>query len=107
VRKDVEQAISRLKMCWQFCHNNVWHGDTEFVKSCIEACAGLHNFRMNYNVSLDDEIVAEFVPKEVSGTMHGAAQDVADVAATRHQQAQAQQIRDYLVISTCLFHNEG
>jgi hypothetical protein len=63
VRKVVEQAIERLKMCWQFCHKNVWHGDTAFVKSCIEACVGLHNFRMDYNVSLDDEIVAEFVRK--------------------------------------------
>jgi hypothetical protein len=75
------------------------------VKSCIESCVGLHNFRMDYNVSLDDEIVAEFVRKEVSGTMHCAAQDVADVAATPHQQAHAQQIRDFL--ATYLNHIVG
>lgn len=67
VRKVVEQAIGRLKMCWQFCHKNMFHGDTEFVRSCIEACVGLHNFRMDYNLDCDDEIVAEFVRKELGG----------------------------------------
>jgi hypothetical protein len=105
VRKVVEQAIGRLKMCWQFCHKNVWHGDTKFVKACIEACVGLHNFRMDYNVSLDDEIVAEFVRKEVSTTAPGAAQDVADQAEAPQQQARAQQIRDFL--ATYLVHNVG
>lgn len=48
VRKVVEQAIGRLKMCWQFCHRNLFHGDVEFVKRCIEACVALHNHRMDY-----------------------------------------------------------
>lgn len=69
VRKVVEQAIGRLKMCWQFCHKNVWHGDTEFVRSCIEVCVGLHNFRMDYNVNCDDEIVAAFVNEELGAAV--------------------------------------
>jgi hypothetical protein len=77
----------------------------KFVKSCKEACVDHQNFRMEYNFSLDDEIVAEFVRKEVSRTVPGAAQDVTDQAETPQQQARAQQIRDYL--ATYLVHNVG
>lgn len=74
VRKVVEQAIGRLKMCWQFCHKNVFHGDTEFVRNCIEACVGLHNFRMEYNINSDEKIVREWMQKELGHDDTGPVQ---------------------------------
>jgi hypothetical protein len=67
VRKVVEQAIGRLKMRWQFCHRNSFMGDPEFVKNCVMASVGLHNFCMDYSVDVDAVKLQEFIRKELGG----------------------------------------
>lgn len=99
VRKVVEQAIGRLKMTWQFCHRNLFHGDTEFVRNCIEACVGLHNLRMDYNVTCDEGLVSEFVQKELGGVTGNGT------AAGGVGEGQGERIRHFL--AAYLMHQES
>lgn len=102
VRKVVEQAIGRLKMCWQFCHKNVWMGDPGFVKRCIEACVALHNFRMDYDLSCDDEIVAAFVRDELEVVAAGGEHDEADATPVT---SEGEHVRNML--ASWLMNEEG
>ena len=61
----MEQAIGRLKMKWQFCHRNAFHGDPEFVKHCVMASVALHNFCMDFSVDVEQKELDRFIREEI------------------------------------------
>ena len=94
-RKVVEMAFGRLKMKWQFCHNNVWHNDPVFVRLCIMVCCCLHNFCMEQSVTHDDELLAthvEYTLNEAARNGNAGAVGGADAQGTES----SEQIRDFL-----------